>query len=342
MDMKRLALLAFVSAMSALPFLLPGCVITNEGPQKEIAIEAIFPPSKAVSSYRRVKAPRKANDDLLAEQFGGKDKAAVLTKWNSFSSRVCEYGLPKQPPLVRVTVSEFGTSMNAFGAFSNVRPAMLPAKQYVKVGVQGVVDGERLFFVHDHYLVSVRHLQPGSEMRRRALLLNFGRGVSKRIPRPMVEPVPIAFLPLQHRVPATERLDKEDPVGLGVVNNGASAVYRIGQQEARMFMAKADGVIRKLAFLQKYRKAMEKEGPVRELQIGDGSYQGKLNKLNAIIAQREGVVFGILGTLEERDMIAIMAIADRQIKPYVPVKYKDVRKKKDEEEKEKSGLQFGG
>jgi len=337
MSMKRVLFLCLLAAFVAATLFLPGCTITNEGVQKEIAIEEIFPPSKAVSSYRQVAPPRQIKEEELAGQFGGKEKAAILRKWSSFTSRVCEYGLPKKPPLVRVTVSELSTRMDAFGAFSNIRPAMLPENQYIKVGVQGVLVGERLFFVHDRYLVAVRHLQPGSEARRRALLLNFGRGISRRIPRPMVEPSPINFLPLQHRVPATERLDKEDPVGLGGVNNGASAVYRIESREARMFMAQVTGTFRRLAFLQKYRKAMEKEGPVKELQIGDGSCQGKLNKMNAIIAQRQDVVFGIIGTLEENDMLAIMAAADRMIKPYIPVKYQDVQKEK-EKENEKSGL----
>jgi len=340
MNVKYILLLCLIPAAIAV-LLLTGCVVTNEGAEKEIIIEEIFPPSKAVSSYRQLDAPRAVKVVDLAEQYGGKEKANLLTKWKAFASRVCEYGLPKKPPLVRVTVSEFSTRMDAFGAFSNVRPAMLPKENYVKIGVQAVLTGERLFFVHDRYLVSVRHLQPGTEARRRALLLNFGRGISKRIPRPMVEPSPIIFLPLQHRVPATERLDREDPVGLGVVSNGASAVYRIDDREARLFLAHTDGVIRKLAFLQKYRKAMEEEGPVKELQIGDGSYQGKLNKLNAIIAQRQDVVFGILGTLDEKEMVALMANADRMIKPYIPVKYKDIQKKKEKEEKEDGGFNFG-
>jgi hypothetical protein len=318
--------------------LLAGCEITNEGMEaKEVVVEEIFPPSKTVSSYRQIAAPKQANEEALVEQFGGKDKLVTLRKWSSFATRVCEYGLPNQPPLMRVMICEMSTRLDSFGAFSNLRPAMLPENQYVKIGIQAVLDGDRLFFVHDRYLVIIRHLQKTTDEQRRALLLNFGRGVSRRIPRPMIEPTPLNYFPLQYRVPASERLDKEDPVGLAIVENGASALYRVGNRESRMFMAMATGTFRKLAFLDKYRKAMEAEGPVKEVQLGDGCYQGKLNKLSAMIAQREDVVFGILGTLEPDEMQEIMATADRLIKPYIPVKYNDVTKKSEEEEKDKGG-----
>jgi len=323
--------------------LLAGCEITNEGMEaKEIVIEDIFPPTKTVSSYRQIAPPKAAGEEAQAEQFGGKDKLAILKKWSSFAARSCEYGLPNQPPLARVMVWEMSTRLDSFGAFSNLRPALLPDNQYVKIGVQAVLDGERLIFVHDRYLVVVRHLQAAPEDQRRALLLNFGRGVSRRIPRPMVEPMPLNYFPVQYRVPASERLDKEDPVGLGIVENGASALYRIGDRESRMFMAMASGTFRKLAFLDRYRKAMEAEGPVKEVQLGDGCYEGRLNRLSAMIAQREEVVFGILGTLEPGEMQEIMATADRLIKPYIPVKYNDIKKKDEEGGGGKGGFGFGG
>lgn len=342
--MRVYAVLLTVLVLAATILLfLPGCEITSEGMEgKEVVLEEIFPPSKTVSSYRQVAPPKQAKAEDLEEQLGGKERAALLKKWGSFASRICEYGLADKPPLVRVTVTEMSSRMDAFGAFSNIRPAMLPENQYVKVGVQGVLDGERLIFVHDRYLIIVRHLQMAPEEQRRALLLNFGRGLSRRIPRPMVEPSPVIYLPAQHRVPGTERLDREDPVGLGVVDNGVSAVYRIQNREGRMFMSQVSEAFRRLTFLQKYRKAMEAESPVRELHIGDGSYQGKLNKLNAVIAQRDDVVFGILGTLTEEEMQEIMATADRQIKPYSPVKYTDIQKKNEEEEEKRGGLNFGG
>jgi hypothetical protein len=62
-----------------------------------------------------------------------------------------------------------------------------------------------------------------------------------------------------------------------------------------------------------------------------------------MIAQREDVVFGILGTLEPDEMQEIMATADRLIKPYIPVKYNDIQKKEEEEGGgNKGGFGFGG
>ena len=321
---------------------LPACVITSEGMEaKAVSLAEIFPPSKTVASYRQVNPPRRVPQDELSAQLGGKERLAQMTKWRAFSSEMCEYGLANKPPKVRVTISEMSSRLDAYGAYTNLRPAMLPETQYVKIGVQATLDGERLIFVHDKFLVVVRDLEQTPEEQRRALLINFGRSISNRIPRPITEVEPATFLPAVNRVPASERLDKEDPLGLNILQGGAvSALYRVEKRECRVFLAYVGEGWSKLAHLNRIRKTMESAGPMTELKIGDAGYQGQWKGNAVMIAQREDVVFGALGNLAPEEMRDLMAAIDRRIRPYVPVKYSDIRKAEEKKEEKKSGYQW--
>ena len=50
------------------------------------------------------------------------------------------------------------TKQNAYGAYTNLRPNNLEAKNYLKIGVSGTVAEDKLFFVQDRFLVVVRDL----------------------------------------------------------------------------------------------------------------------------------------------------------------------------------------
>jgi hypothetical protein len=328
---------AGLAACGALLVALAGCVITTEGMQeKDVVLSDVFPPSKTVSSYRQLERPRRATAEELAAQFGGKARLDLMRRWGSFASQVCEYGLPRHRPRVCVSISEMNSRLDAYGAYTNIRPAMLPETQYVRIGVHATLDGERLFFVHDRYLVAVRDLEKSEPQMRRDLLVNFGRAVSSRIPRPITEVEPVSFIPVQNRVLASERLDLDDPLGLGIFDKGAvSAVYRIEDRECRAFAAFASAGWSKRAQLSRLRRAMEEAGPVTETKHGDVGCQGRLLGHPALIAQREDVVFGVLGTFTPEEMRELMAALDRKIKPLTLLKYSDV--KKEEEKKEKAG-----
>jgi len=328
--MKLLRLIPFAILPALL--LLPGCTITTDGLQQaEVPLVEVFPPSKTVASYRQIAAPKKMDDTEIEEQFGGKQKVAILKKWTVMGTQFADYGIPNRPPIARVSICEMSAKTNAYGAYSNLRPGLLPDGAYMKIGVNATVDGERMLFVQDRFLIVVREVSGMSEPARRTMLINFGRVISARIPRDITDINLIGYLPFDNRVPATERLDKEDPLGLGLMKaGGVSALYRIENREAKVFMAESDSAQVK-DLIKEIRKAMEKEGPIGELGIGEEGFLGRLFQSQAMVARREKVVFGCYGTMTEREMKNIMASIDRQIKPYVAPKIKE---KKDEEGEE--------
>ena len=223
-----------------------GCVITPDGIEdKEVLVPDIFPPSKTVASYRRSEKVSRADREVLTKQLGGKHKFGILKKWGTFSSMYADYGLPKKPPKVRVTVTEMTNRLRAYGAYTNLRPGLLKRKQYVKIGIHGTIDGARLLFVQDMYLIVVRDLSRSTADQRRSLLINFGRRISSRIPRPIGDVDVISFLPFQNRVLASERLDQDDPLGLDILKGGAvTALYRNKEgREAKVFLARVTGTL---------------------------------------------------------------------------------------------------
>jgi hypothetical protein len=309
-----------------------GCTITTDGVQQaEVPVAEVFPPSRTVASYRQLAAPKRMDDDELEEQVGGKQKLAIMKKWSSLTTHFADYGIPNRPAAARVSVTELGAKTNAYGAYSNLRPGLLPDSAYMKIGVHATADGGRLIFVQDRFLIIIREISGMPEPARRTLLINFGRAISSRIPRDITDIALVGYLPFENRVPATERLDKEDPLGLGVFKaGGVTALYRIENREAKVFMAEVDTTALK-GVMKDIRVEMEKEGPTGDLNIGEEGMMGRLFQSQAMLARREKVIFGCYGTMTEREMKNIMASIDRQVKPYVAPKIKE-RTKEDADE----------
>jgi hypothetical protein len=323
----------------ALALGLSGCTITPDGVQQfEVPQEEIFPPSKAVASYRQIKKPEKIEAKAIEEQIGSAQKFAILKKWGSLATMMAEYGIPERPPKARVTVTEMGSKQNAYGAYSNIRPGLLADANYVKIGVSGTVDAERLIFVQDRYLIVVRDLSGDTDPTRRTMLINFGRAISDRIPRDITDIELVGYLPTDNRVPATERLDKEDPLGMGLFKGGGvTALYRIENRECKVFMADAKENSDIKGLVQQVKAAMEKESPTSELGIGTEGYQGRLFKSLAMLARRENTIFGCYGTLTEREMKNIMAAIDRRVKPAVPIKTQEKKPEADDDKDKTKG-----
>jgi hypothetical protein len=334
--LSHFALYGLVLVTGALLLAGSGCTITTEGIEKTpLTLEEIFPPSKAVASYRQADKPARADEKLLTEQLGGKNKLEILKKWGAINTLSCDYGLPERPPKVRLTVTEMPSKIFAYGAYTNLRPALLPERQYVKIGVHGTIDNGTLMFVQDRYFMIARDLSNAPEEQRRAMLVNFATNLSDRIPRNIADVEPISFLPIKNRVTASERLDKEDPLGLGIfTEGGATALYRSEDKEAKIFMALGAAGLHKYTELNKIKLAMQKEGPVREYLVGDKGFQGVFFGKPCLIAARENVVFGVYGTYRDDELREMMATIDRKIKPLIIVPYQDIKRKEAEKEKE--------
>jgi hypothetical protein len=311
---------------------LSGCTVTPDGVQQfDVPMEEIFPPSKTVASYRQLKKPEKIDAKAIEEQIGSAQKYSVLKKWGALSTLMAEYGIPDRPVKARVTVTEMGSKQNAYGAYSNIRPGLLADANYVKIGVHGTVDADRLIFVQDRYLIAVRDLSGDVDPTRRTMLINFGRAISDRIPRDITDIDLVGDLPTENRVPATERLDKEDPLGMGLFKGGGvTALYRIENRECKVFLCdtKENSDIKGL--VQQVKAAMEKEAPTSELGIGVEGYQGRLFKSQAMLALRENTIFGCYGTMTEREMKNIMAAIDRHVKPAFTLKAQEKKPEEDE------------
>jgi len=322
-------------ALFALVMGLAGCDITPDGiEEKPIILDEVFPPSRSVASYRQIDKPKRMAEKDFADQIGGPKKLEILKAWGTFSTTAVEYGLPNQKPKVRISVSELPTKLEAYGAYTHLRPGLLPEEQYIKIGVHATLDGSILYCVHDRYLIVVHDLTDSSDEQRKALLINFARAVSERIPRPVTDIAPLIYLPAIGRVTASERLDKTDPLNLGIMDKGAvTAIYRVENREAKVFLAEVNDGFLKNGAAKKIRKLMEANGPVKELKYGDYGVQGQLFNKTAMVAQQDKVFFGAFGTLTEEEMKNLMLGIERRIKPIATLKYTDIQKNMDDQEK---------
>lgn len=308
---------------------LGGCVITEEGlDENPLSLPDIFPPSKVVASYRQLAKPARAGDDELTEQLGSDEKLKVLRKWSIFTSLYADYGLPEKPRKVRITITEMTSRVSAYGAYSNIRPGLQAPEQYVKIGTHATLDGERLYCVKNKYFIVVRDLLSSPAEQRRAMLINFARSAAGRIPSGSEDIDPVSFLPYENRVTASERLDKEDPLGLNIFTKGAvTALYRDKDKEAKVFIAQHETVGSTVAAFETLKEEMEKGGAkLAPISMGDAGFQGKLFKQTCMIAQRDHVVFGAYGDFDEETMRELLATIDRRVKPILPIEQKAAKK----------------
>jgi hypothetical protein len=330
-------LLFRVLFVAALWLTMGGCTITTEGVQNfEVPIDEILPPSRVVASYRQLNKPQRMVDAELEEQYGGKEQLELITKWSKMTTVYSDYGIPERPPKARISVTEMSTKQNAYGAYSNLRPSDLTDKNYLKIGVHGTVMGDRLLFVQDRFLIVVRDLSNAQEPERRTMLINFGHAISERIPRDITDIALVGYLPYENRVPATERLDKEDPLGLGLFKGGGvTAQFRIEKRECNVFLAELKDKSGAHGVFKNVRKQLEAQGKTEDQGIGEEAFSGTFKGSPALVAKRESVVFGCYGSFTDKEMKTLMSNIDRRVKPYVPPKIKEPEKDAGEAEEKK-------
>jgi hypothetical protein len=167
---------------------------------------------------------------------------------------------------------------------------------------------------------------------RRALLFTFGLAIQSRIPKSLHEPYPLAYLPVEWRVPGSERLNREDVLGLGLFPSGSlSAVYRRYAKECVIQIA-ADDERRgwRAPSLKRIGSRLLEAGPVKELFVGeelwdldhdglyDRGYHGRLAGKTCMVALRLGVVFCAYGDWDEKEMRSLLAAIDRNLHPFAP------------------------
>ncbi|MEI6235908.1 MAG: DUF6599 family protein [Planctomycetota bacterium] len=329
--------------------ILSGCTITSEGIQQyEVPIEDILPPSRCVASYRQLNKPLRLKEGELDDQIGGRERLEIMDKWSKASTVYSDYGIPERPAKARISVSEMSTKVNAYGAYSNLRPSDLSEKSYVKVGVHGTVIDDRLIFVQDRYLIVVRDLAGTPEPERRSMLINFGHALSQRLPRDITDITLVGYLPYENRVPASERLDKDDPLGMKTFKDGAvTAMYRNQEKgprgervtpkdarECKVFLAELRDKSAATGALKSLRKEFAKTGKADDLGFCEDGFTTTFNGVPAMIGRRESVVFGCYGSYNEKEMKGLMSQIDRRVKPYVPPKIKE-KDPIDEDEKKK-------
>lgn len=209
---------------------------------------------------------------------------------------------------------------------------------------------DRLFFVQDKYLIIVRDLASTAEPERRTMLINFGHALSNRLPRDITDISLVGYLPYENRVAASERLEKEDPLGMNVFKQGAvTATYRNQEKgpkgervvskdarECTVFLVETKDKGQAKGALKSLRKEFDKLGKTEDLGFCEEGFTATFNGNPALIGRRESVVFGCYGTFNEKEQKGLMSSIDRRIKPYVPPKVKEKDKDAvDEDEKKK-------
>jgi Family of unknown function (DUF6599) len=148
------------------------------------------------------------------------DGAADLFLLYGFDNlRLAEYS-QKESMDVRVEIYDHGTSLNAFGMYSQERK---PDYHFLSVGTQGYSEeGVLNFFLGRYYVKCSTHM-PGSTAQE--ALLSIARAVAAQMKEEPSWPPLLQLLPAPDRVPNSELYVSQDFMGYSFFRSAYTALY---------------------------------------------------------------------------------------------------------------------
>ena len=162
--------------------------------------------------------------DGACEQFFAYDFRQLVTANYSPSGQPEEW--------IAVDIYDLGLPINAFGIYSQER---YPRCKLVKIGVQGILSGNRmLVFWQDRYFVRLAATLSSTKFRQ--ALISLGQQVADRIPAKPKRPAMLALLPPRGLIPNSQAYFRRDVLGHGFLENGLTAQYRVERKQAIMLL----------------------------------------------------------------------------------------------------------
>ena len=180
-----------------------------------------LPASGAVVGWTRPAQPRSFTPTNLYNYIDG--AADLFLAYGFKGLETAEYAEQGHPDhAITVDVYDLGSPLHAFGVFAVERPTGVKGLQ---VGTQGYSSDGLLAFWKGSYYVKLALMQKEDEEAGRGLARKTADGLPGRV----TLPEELRRLPLQWRVPNSERYVMKDALGHGFLSEMVSADYHVGK-----------------------------------------------------------------------------------------------------------------
>jgi hypothetical protein len=263
---------------------LPFCLCSHTAPEKPVDLAALLP---SLEGWSLSEAVQNYLPDTLFEYIDG--AAESYLAYNFQGLVVGQYkktGAPSRE--LTVEIYDLGSPRNAFGIYSTER---YPESQFFQLGVQGYKEeGALNFFAGDYY---VKLMAYGHGSAEEPVLFQAARSIAAKIPGPADFPPLLAAFPRQNRVANSERFILKNFLGMGFLEAGYTARYRLEAAEFEGFIIEAGSADRTKAMR---RQLLEKSGlAATDESAGQPRVAWKDKYLgNVFIDERGSYLFGLI------------------------------------------------
>jgi hypothetical protein len=156
---------------------------------------------------------------------------------------------------VTVEIYDMGKPANAFGIYSAERS---PNREFIELGTQGYIDDFTLNFLQDRYYVKLSAFGDDSRTAAEAV----ARSISQAMGAPGDIPPIFERFPAQARVPNSERLLLQAPLGYSFLAPVFEVSYQSGAESSLLLISEAGTAEEALGRLRQLRQAFERSGEV--------------------------------------------------------------------------------
>ena len=212
---------------------------------------------------------------------------------------IAEYAKPKGKKFFKVEVYRHASPLYAFGIYSSERS---PDYHFIRLGTQGFMESNQVFFLKGPYYVKVISEQEGSKEEK--FLRALANLIEDRLEGPTEFPAELQLFPEEGKVQNSERFIAQDFLGHEFFDSVFTATYKQGEKEFTVFIShRADPESAKNILAQIYKKATGKV--LSPLEEGDRMIHDGYNG-NIYLIWKGDMLFGFQN-IEDQQLIRNLA-----------------------------------
>jgi hypothetical protein len=239
--------------------------------------------------WKRAAEPRLY--DVKSFQDYSSDEANLLLPFGFSRAVLIDFvALDKPNATVNVEVCELGSTLDAFGVYSNYRGE---DSKSIEIGLEGAFVGGEIVFYQERFFVKA---SAANAVESRAGLLPCARAISEKLPRNGTPPEELAYLNINSVVMKTARYYSQSLLGYDFFTNGLAAEAIVGSDRVKVFVVIETTTKNARLALERYEEYMQDANAAmiwRDLPHGK-VFEVKDPLLNYVLTKQIGnVVIGV-------------------------------------------------
>jgi hypothetical protein len=259
-------------------------------------VSKFFPNNGEVSGWNRSGQIRAFAGDILWEYIDGGAEVYYIYGFKKVTT--CDF--KNQNKQIVIDIYEMKDAVNAFGIYSSERD---PKYNYLKIGVQGYLEGTALNFWKSSYYIKITTFDKTPETK--TALQNLAKAVDKKITGSSAEPDFLKYFPKNGMVNNSTKYFAKDILGHSFLYNGFMADYK---DKSKIFILNAGNIKSAQNFFTAYKNYMNQSKAFEKdlKDIGNGAFSGKDAGRKVYVFYNSKMMGGVLSLNDESKAVKIL------------------------------------